>query len=73
MNSTRTAKIKSNTNRSTITVPLLLFVTLVATSGFVASPLAAQQADAPDTIETFPVEAGAWALVFDGANIWVDN
>ena len=52
---------------------LLLFAALLPNAAFSASPVAARQMDDEVTIETFPSGNGAWALAFDGANIWVTD
>src|SRR5436309_2819293 len=55
---------------------LILFFSatfLLGIIGFLASLVTAQQLDAPDLIETFPVEPNPAAMAFDGANIWVTS
>jgi DNA-binding beta-propeller fold protein YncE len=54
----------------TITLFLLATLSFCASSRFA---VATEEPDAPDTVQTFPVPAGAWALASDGANIWVTN
>jgi len=75
MNSTKKPGAAPNTTRLlNRAVTRLLSATLVlGISGLFALPVAAQQVDAPDTIQTFPSGHGAWALAFDGANIWVTD
>src|SRR5437763_874624 len=41
--------------------------------GDLSLPATAQQLDAPDLIETFPVGPNPAAMAFDGANIWVTS
>ena len=53
---------------------LFLSATLVlALGGLFALPAGAQEADAPDRIESFDVGSSPYGLAFDGANIWVTS
>src|SRR5438132_13433002 len=42
-------------------------------SGFCAVAEAAERADAPNLIQSFPVGIDPWSLTFDGANIWTTS
>ena len=52
---------------------LLLAASLLRISGFFDLTATAQQLDAPDTIQSFPVGELPVDLTFDGANIWSAN
>jgi len=46
---------------------------LVSLGGFLSQPIAAQQLDASDTIQGFPVGPQPYGLTSDGDNIWVTS
>ncbi len=73
MNSPTTPKIDPNAfSARTLSRPLLLTL-LLGLSGLFTLTASAQQLDAPDTIQSFPVGPDPWGMAFDGANIWVTS
>src|SRR5438045_16570 len=74
MKSTRTRHAAPQTRREArLSITLSVCSLLLVLSGFFLARAQAQQPDASDTIQSFPVEPNPEGLAFDGENIWATS